>query len=91
MAIFEVESWLVVEGKEKEHQEAMRQWLSWVRDHRELFQQWKSVRYFHKYVAGERSGARRVSNYEPYGVRGLQEEAGQLRCLRELQSEQSLL
>jgi hypothetical protein len=56
MAIFEVESWLVVEGKEKEHQEAMRQWLSWVRDHRELFQQWKSVRYFNKYVAGEQSG-----------------------------------
>jgi hypothetical protein len=56
MAIFEVESWLVVEGKEEEHRSAMRQWLAWVRDHRELFQEWKSVRYFNKYVSGEQSG-----------------------------------
>jgi hypothetical protein len=34
----------------------MRQWLSWVRDHRDLFREWKSVRYFNKYVAGEQSG-----------------------------------
>jgi hypothetical protein len=56
MAIFEVESWLVVEGKEKEHGEAMRQWLSWVRAHRDLFKEWKSVRYFTKYVSGSESG-----------------------------------
>ena len=56
MAIFEVESWLVAEGKDREHEEAMRQWLAWVRDHRDLFQEWKSVRYFAKYVAGEESG-----------------------------------
>jgi hypothetical protein len=56
VAIFEVESWTVVEGKEKEHDEAMRQWLGWVKEHRELFGEWKSVRYFVKYVAGESSG-----------------------------------
>ena len=56
MAIFEVESWLVVPGKEKEHEEAMRDWLSWVATHRALFKEWKSVRYFTKYVAGDESG-----------------------------------
>jgi hypothetical protein len=56
MAVFEVESWTVKEGKEEEHAQAMRQWLQWVKDHRELFSEWKSVRYFNKYVAGEESG-----------------------------------
>jgi hypothetical protein len=56
MAIFEVESWRVQQGKEKAQEEAMRQWLQWVNDHRELFKEWKSVRYFVKYIAGEESG-----------------------------------
>ena len=34
MAIFEVESWTVREGKEEEHKAAMRQWFEWVRSHR---------------------------------------------------------
>jgi hypothetical protein len=55
MSVFEVESWLIKEGKEEEHREAMRQWLHWVRTHRELFKEWKSVRYFEKTVAGEES------------------------------------
>lgn len=55
MAIFEVESWYVQQGKQKEHDDAMRQWLAWVNDHRELFKEWKSVRYFVKYIAGEES------------------------------------
>jgi len=56
MSVFEMESWFVAEGKEEEHKKAMRGWLKWVNDHRELFQEWKSVRYFSKYVAGEESG-----------------------------------
>ena len=56
MAVFEVESWKVAEGKDQEHAAAMRQWLSWVKEHRELFGEWKSVRYFVKYVAGQDSG-----------------------------------
>jgi len=56
MSVFEVESWYVVPGKEKEHDEAMKQWLTWVREHRELFKEWKSVRYFEKTFAGEESG-----------------------------------
>lgn len=55
MAIFEMESWYVAEGKQKEHDEAMRIWLKWVNEHRELFKEWKSVRYFVKYIAGEES------------------------------------
>ena len=56
MAVFEMESWYVKQGKEEEHDEAMRTWLQWVNDHRELFHEWKSVRYFTKTVAGEESG-----------------------------------
>ena len=55
MAIFEMESWYVAEGKEQEHKDALRDWLRWVNDHRELFREWKSVRYFNKKVAGEES------------------------------------
>ena len=55
MAVFEVESWHVAEGKEKEHGEEMRRWLSWVNEHRELFREWKSVRYFAKFIAGDES------------------------------------
>src|SRR5882724_5461864 len=56
MAVFEMESWVVAEGKQKEHDEWMRRWLKWVRAHRELFKEWKSVRYFVKHVAGNESG-----------------------------------
>jgi len=56
MAVFEMESWFVAEGKEKEHAQAMRGWLQWVNNNRELFVEWKSVRYFYKKVAGEESG-----------------------------------
>ncbi|MCW4036917.1 MAG: hypothetical protein NWE75_06960 [Candidatus Bathyarchaeota archaeon] len=55
MPIFEVESWRVAEGKEEEHRGALRRWLSWVNDHRELFPEWRSVRYFVKTIAGEES------------------------------------
>ena len=56
MAVFEVESWKVAEGKEAKHDRAMRRSLQWVNDHRELFGEWKSVRYFRKEIAGESSG-----------------------------------
>ena len=53
MAVFEAESWQIAKGKEEEHKKAMRRWLKWVNDHRELFREWKSVRYFVKTIAGE--------------------------------------
>jgi hypothetical protein len=53
--VFEVESWQVTEGREEEHREAMCRWLHWVNDHRGLFPEWKSVRYFVKTIAGEES------------------------------------
>ncbi len=55
MSIFEMESWYVKEGKHAEHDKSMRNWLQWVNDHRELFGEWKSLRYFTKYIAGEES------------------------------------
>lgn len=76
MAIFEVESWLVVDGKEKEHDAAMRQWISWVKEHPDLFPEWKSLRYFTKFVAGEDSERHLVmweyetlADYEAYKKR----------------------
>ena len=56
MSVFEVESWHVAEGKAEAHEKEMRRWLKWVNGHRELFGEWKSVRYFVKSVAGEESG-----------------------------------
>jgi len=54
--IFEVESWKIKQGKEKEHGEWMKRWLQWVNDHRDLFTEWKTVRYFSKQFAGSESG-----------------------------------
>ena len=76
MAVFEVETWYVAEGREKEHEEAMHQWLKWVNEHRELFSEWKSVCYFVKNIAGEESGRHLViweyeslSDFEAYKKR----------------------
>jgi len=76
MSVFEVESWYIAQGKEKEHDEAMRQWLKWVNEHRELFKEWKSVRYFVKTFAGEESGRyfviweyESLADYEAYKAR----------------------
>ncbi len=56
MAVFEVESWRVIDGKEEQAEREMRRWFKWVNDHRELFGEWKSVRYFIKHAAGDESG-----------------------------------
>lgn len=53
--IFEVESWKIKEGMTKEHNEWMRRWLKYVKEHMELFPEWKSVRYFVKTFAGDQS------------------------------------
>ena len=53
MTIYEVESWKIKPGREKEHEEALRKWMTWVKQHKELFPEWKSLRYITKYIAGE--------------------------------------
>ncbi len=76
MAIFESESWLIAEGKHKEHDEEMHRWFKWVNEHQELFPEWKSVRYFEKHAAGDDSGRRMMiweydnfTAYEKYKTR----------------------
>ncbi|MGH8265070.1 MAG: VOC family protein [Steroidobacterales bacterium] len=76
MAVFEMESWFVTHGKEREHDAAMRGWLAWVRGHRDLFREWKSVRYFVKQVAGDDSNRHfllweydSLADYEAYKKR----------------------
>ncbi len=53
MPIFEVETWKVKPGKEKDHEQALQTWMKWVGEHKELFPEWKSLRYFVKYIAAE--------------------------------------
>jgi hypothetical protein len=76
MAVFEVESWIVADGKEAEHTEALRRWLSWVKAHRDLFPEWKSVRYFEKLAAGAEANRHLImweyeslAKYEAYKAR----------------------
>lgn len=53
MTIFEVETWKIKPEKGHEHEEALRVWMKWVKEHRDLFPEWRSLRYFVKYIAGE--------------------------------------
>jgi predicted aconitase len=46
MGVFLVESWLVKEGKEKEHEEECEKILDYIRKNREKFEELKSVRMF---------------------------------------------
>ena len=56
MAIYEVESWFPLQGKEEEHDAAMKDFLEWVNANRGLFKEWKSLRYFIREIAGPNSG-----------------------------------
>lgn len=47
MSVVEVEKWRVASGSEQDHENAIRTWFDWVKQHRdELFKEWKSVRYY---------------------------------------------
>ena len=50
MSNYEVESWFPLQGKEDEHDAAMKDFLAWVKAHRDLFKEWKSLRYFVKEI-----------------------------------------
>ena len=63
-----MESWRVAEEKEKKHKESIRRWLKWVNDHRHLFEEWKSVRYFVKEIAREET-ERQMIIWEYYSLK----------------------
>jgi hypothetical protein len=47
MSFFEVETWVPKPGVQAEHDEMVRRWSAFVREHQpELFPEWKSARYF---------------------------------------------
>ena len=77
MAIFEVESWHPREGKADEHDKAMKEFLEWVKAHRSLFTEWKSLRYMVKEIAGQNSDRHFImwEYEESRGFRGLQKAA----------------
>jgi hypothetical protein len=58
MSIVEVETWLIAPGNEEQHHEIIRRWAAFVQDHRELFEGWRSVRYYRQVAApdGEPTG-----------------------------------
>jgi hypothetical protein len=64
MATYEVESRKVKPGRE--HEVAMRNWLAWVKEHRDLFPEWKSTRY----IAGDQT-ERHVMMWEYDSLRPL--------------------
>lgn len=47
MTFIEVETWRIDEGKEEAHHEMIRSWFRFVKEHHaEMFQEWKSTRYY---------------------------------------------
>ena len=47
MSIIEVETWEILEGNEEAHHEMIRRWFRFVKEHHaEMFQEWKSARYY---------------------------------------------
>ena len=46
MSIVEVETWLSADGKGGEHDEMIRSWVAFLQANQELFEGWKSVRYY---------------------------------------------
>lgn len=58
MSIVEVETWLIAPGNEEQHHEMIRRWIAFLQDNRELFEGWKSVRYYRQITApdGEPTG-----------------------------------
>lgn len=47
MSFIEVESWEIKEGNEDAHHAMIREWFQYVKDnHADMFQEWKSARYY---------------------------------------------
>jgi len=46
MSIVEVETWLIAAGKQEEHDEMIRKWVAFLEENQELFEGWRSVRYY---------------------------------------------
>lgn len=46
MSILEVETWVIADGKQEQHDEMIRTWIAFLEKHPELFEGWKSIRYY---------------------------------------------
>ena len=47
MSFIEYETWTIKDGVQEDHDEMIRKWFGFVRDHHEsLFPEWKSARYY---------------------------------------------
>ncbi len=46
MSIVEVETWKILDGNDGPHHDMIRNWIAFLRKHPDLFEGWKSVRYY---------------------------------------------
>jgi hypothetical protein len=47
MSFLEVETWKIQDGKQADHDEMIRKWFHYVREHHpDMFAEWKSTRYY---------------------------------------------
>ena len=59
MSFFEVETWRPQSGKQAQHDAMIRRWFAFVREHGELFPEWRSAQYFREVQRNEDQGTGR--------------------------------
>lgn len=64
MPVFVLYSYLIVEGKEKEHDEALKKFIQHIMEHREKYGMMKSVRSFVHDIGGEYGRRVNVEEFE---------------------------
>jgi hypothetical protein len=65
MSFVEVESWSIKEGSEAAHDDMIRQWFQYVETHHaDMFQEWKSARYYRQVDAEGKPLGRYIMLFE---------------------------
>ncbi len=65
MSFIEFETWEIKEGNEAAHDEMIRRWFQYVKEHHaELFQEWKSARYYRQVDRDGEPGGRYIMLFE---------------------------
>ncbi len=65
MSIVEVETWLIADGNQEQHDEMIRTWVAFLKEHPDLFEGWKSVRYYRQVgIPGGEATGRYIMMFE---------------------------
>jgi len=71
MSFLEVESWTIKEGKQEEHDQIIRDWFRYVKEHHaDMFQEWKSARYYRQLTRDGKPTGRYTMIFEFYTHEG---------------------